>query len=194
MFVVPSLAALLSCDMGPRREVVPVAPIMLELEKCGIDLDKASFVARSDQQYVALKGHDQLSLQESSCIAAVLVPAKVGLRADNAATDEHYREAWEAVHRDFLAQLARDWFTEHRPDVELPKYQRAQPLEGYLRALEKACGAPRGTVLTDTQHKARFIWFAKENPGDPKTDCVDMAMSIGLENEDVGISRSQVYE
>lgn len=167
---------------------------MLELRQCGIDLGKANLVARADEQYVALKGHDRLGSEQSTCVAALLVPAKVGLRADNAATLELYQDAWEAAHRSFLARQAREWFKKHRPDVKLPKYQQIQPLADYVRSLEDACDAPRGTALVETQHKYRYIWFAKENRGDTKTDCVDMALSIGLEDENVQISRSEGYE
>lgn len=194
LFVVPSLASLVSCDLRPRREDKPVAPIMLELQQCGIDLGKANLVTKADEQYVDLEGHDRLSSEQAACVAAVLVPAKVGFRADNKASDELYGEAWQAAHRRFLAKEAREWFAQHRPDVELPKFQRAQQLETYLRLLEKACSAPKGTVLMETQHKSRYIRFARENPSDPNTDCVDRGLSIGLEGEDLGITRSLGYE
>lgn len=130
----------------PLRDRNPVDPILLQLQKCGVELAKATLVERADEKYVTLKGHRQLGRQESACIAKVLVPADVGLRADNLSTDEFYTDAWEAVHRSSLAKRARDWLKQHRPNVKLVKYQPGQTLQDYVMSIEMACGAQSRTA------------------------------------------------
>ena len=165
-------------------------PILLKLKECGVDITKATLVEKPEnERHVALRNHPRLNPTQADCVAKVLVPVDVGLRADDPRTDEFYTESWKLAYRTHIARRAWKWLLEERPSLNLKKYAKDQPLQDYVNLIERACGAPIGTARAGIEYQQRYISFPEENPDDPNTDCVEVALIAGLEDEDVEISR-----
>lgn len=185
------LLVVAGASCGPQRDRSQLTnPLLLELKRCGMDISKANLVeVAPNERYVALRGHPKMKIEELDCVAGVLVHADYGLRSDGWSSEDDYQGSWKRAFRKRSAALASEWLRTNRPNAVLSKYVAGSSIGGYVESVERWCGAPSGTARFGIEYKYRYILFPNENPGHAKTDCVEVALTAGLVDEDVEISR-----
>ena len=181
-----------SCgDRSPEQQTRS-HPLLHKLQQCGLNTSKATVVdAPPNERHISVSGHPKISRQSQDCLANVLVRENYGLRTSDADFEAAFSISWEHAYRRQQAEKARRWLADERPKIVLTKYPKGSSLQVFVESIERACGAKVGIARAGVESSQKYIFFLEARPSDPNTDCVHIALTAGLVDEDVKISRWQ---
>jgi hypothetical protein len=187
------LALLAGCqytEAGSDPQTNEAPSPLAELKDCGVDVSKAELVKEANEQfrtsYVILQEHPDLSKSELSCVAKVLVPRELGLRADNEKIDELYLEPWKIENKKLLVQDARLWLSRNKPNLTIPTYNDGKNLASYVGAIENLCDAADSSVV-EVFERSGTLYFPWEKQDMDSASCIWAAVTIGLADSNVQI-------
>lgn len=181
-----------SCGNRSPEQQTRSHPLLQKLQQCGLNTSKATVVdAPPNERHILVSGHSKISRQNQDCLANLLVRENYGLRTSDADFEAAYSVSWEHAYRRQQAEKARRWLADERPEIVLRAYPKGSSLQVFVESIERACGAKAGIARAGVEFSHKYIFFPEARPSDPNTDCVEAALSVGLADEDVKISRWQ---
>jgi hypothetical protein len=177
--------ALASCAQpsahDDERSNNPAPEIAVSVERCGLNLNKVTFVETKKERYLTFERHPVLNKSGMACLAKVLVSAEYGLRTGDKAFDRSYTSAWQSEHSIYVRNLASEWVATNKPSLVIPLFSGVEgDLPGFVAGVERLCDAPTGTALVTDPSNVYLPWL--QEPAD-EANCIFYVLAASNLNE-----------